>query len=450
MPRHALASPHLARALALAALAAGLACGTARGPLESEGGRAVAVCATCHGFPPGSTELAADPFAPAQRIEVRGALRPTEVTHLVHTGWRLDPAGGALVPSALGKRLACLECHENVQSVDDPDHIWRDPQTRRDPVPPPAEVRFDDPGALARRGEARAAGPAFDPATQNCSNVYCHGGGLEGSAGVAQPVRWTGGPAGQAGCGSCHGIPPPNHEPGLSITRCAVCHAPAIDATGVLNPSLHVNGTVDVAAGIATSCATCHGDRSAGVRPGDPRSAPPTDARGRAAGDPAATGIGAHQQHLRAGRLGVAVACRDCHVVPATLFAPGHVNNVTEVRLGGRAAQGGLSPSYSTATQTCSNVYCHGSFPFSKAGGAPPAPTWNGGSAAVACGFCHDLPPPPPAHRPVNVATQGCGTADPAFPTLACHGTGYTPTTVDPKLHIDGRVCPPFCTPATP
>ena len=63
------------------------------------------------------------------------------------------------------------------------------------------------------------------------------------------------------------------------------------------------------AAGTATSCAACHGDRSPGVPPGDPRSAPGyndgTDLNGRTALDSAATSIGAHAIHLTGGTLGV-------------------------------------------------------------------------------------------------------------------------------------------------
>lgn len=194
-----------------------------------------------------------------------------------------------------------------------------------------------------------------------------------------------------------------------------------------------------------TSCSTCHGDATVDVQPGDPRSAPPTDVKGRLASNPTATGIGAHQAHLVAGRLGVAVACAECHVVPTTLDAPGHMDGETEVTFGPLARKGGLSPSYDPATQTCSNVYCHGDFPSSKATPPPPAPTWNGGDEAVACGSCHDLPPPPPAHVAVDVATQGCGSS--TNPAITCHPRAYSPTKVDPKLHIDGKICPPSCTP---
>jgi predicted CxxxxCH...CXXCH cytochrome family protein len=208
----------------------------------------------------------------------------------------------------------------------------------------------------------------------------------------------------------------------------------------------------------ATSCSECHGDRTVAALPGDPASAPPNDVEGRSESDPSATAIGAHQDHLVAGVLGAAVACDECHVVPTSLISPGHLDNQVKVSFGALAAKNGLAPSYDPLTQTCSNVYCHGNFNLSKKPPSlPPAPTWRGGEAAVACGSCHDLPPPVPTHVDLQ-GISGCN-GNPRFPALACHpapgagkpGYSFDPTTgigtVDPKLHIDGRICPPSCTP---
>jgi predicted CxxxxCH...CXXCH cytochrome family protein len=158
---------------------------------------------------------------------------------------------------------------------------------------------------------------------------------------------------------------------------------------------------------------------------------------------------GAHREHVLATPgLGAPVACDECHVVPTDIEAPGHLDGVVQVAFGSQAKQGGLTPSYDASTKTCSNVYCHGNFPFSKARPPPAAPTWTEGDSAVACGTCHDIPPPVPLH--VRIGIVGCNGPDPSNPALSCHPSAYTVTSVDPKLHIDGRVCPPFCTPATP
>jgi len=400
--------------LAVALLASTVACGEAR-PLALAL-TATSDCTTCHGNP------------------------PAKDLHVVHFAADTGASGG--IPHA---QLACLQCHKNVTSENEPDHILR---ADGSPVPGPAEVRFDDPASLAavtQPGATRAGAPAYDKATRTCSNVYCHGAGLKiPTKDIVGSPNW-GAAQGSVACGNCHGIPPEDHASGITRLACHRCHGDAIDASGNVNPATHINGKVDLAADVTSSCSACHGDSSVTAAPGDPASAPPTDAENRPASDPTATSIGAHQNHLVAGVLGVKVACSECHVVPTTLLAPGHLDNQVTVTFGPLASKGGLTPGYDAAAQTCSNVYCHGNFPFSKTVLPPPKPTWNGRSAAVACGSCHDLPPPFPAHVPVNVPVQGCGTS--TNPAIACHPPAYTPSTVDPTLHIDGKVCPPFCGP---
>lgn len=381
-------------------------------------------CATCHGHPPATN------------------------AHAIH--FKADTGSG--IPHA---QFECLQCHRDIESMNQADHILRADGTA---VTTPAEVRFDDAEALAsvtQQGASRPGAPAYDPASRTCSNIYCHGTGLRAPvAGALASPTWTT-PSGGLQCDSCHGNPPANHPVGAP-GNCAQCHGDAMEATGKPNPAKHVNGTVDLIPNVTTSCASCHGDRSANVLPGDPRSAPPTDAEGRDGSDPAATSIGAHQNHVVAGVLGVAVACSECHPVPSTIFASGHFDGKVDVAFGPLASKGGLTPVYNS-DQTCSNVYCHGSFPRSKATLPPPAPAWRGGDAAVACGSCHDLPPPAPAHVVVDVVAQGCSVS--TNPVVACHpapgagkpGYSFDPAsgtgTVDPKLHIDGKVCPPFCGP---
>ena len=404
--------------LAVALLASTVACGEAR-PV------ALALtttpdCTGCHGFPPATA------------------------AHAVHFNADGGSSGGLS-----HAQFTCLHCHKNVTVVNGTDHINRADGSL---VPVPAEVRFDDPASLAavtQPGATRAGTPAYDKAARTCSNVYCHGAGLKAAAKNAGASPAWDAPQGSVSCGDCHGIPPADHPAGLTKLDCTRCHGDAIDASGVPNPAKHVSGQIDLAAGVTTSCATCHGDVTArtanppvNVPPGDPRSAPPTDAEGRPVSDASATSIGAHQNHVVAGVLGVKVACSECHVVPTTLLAPGHLDNQVTLTFGPLASKGGLTPTYDPATQTCSNVYCHGNFPSSKVTLPPTPPTWN---VAVACGTCHDLPPPFPAHVPVDVTAQGCGTT--TNPAISCHPAPYSPTTVDPTLHIDGKVCPPFCGP---
>jgi hypothetical protein len=56
------------------------------------------------------------------------------------------------------------------------------------------------------------------------------------------------------------------------------------------------------------NCTTCHGSVNA---------APPKDLSDNIS--PASRGVGAHQKHLLGGIIGKAVACTECHTVPATL-----------------------------------------------------------------------------------------------------------------------------------
>ena len=140
------------------------------------------------------------------------------------------------------------------------------------------------------------------------------------------------------------------------------------------------------------------------------------------------------------------MTCDQCHAVPATVDAPGHLDNQVTITFGSLATKGGLAPTYDPATQTCSNTYCHGGARGWRANPVVP-PSWSQGSEAIVCGACHDLPPPTPVHVAIQTA-QGCGT--PINPAFACHPAGYSKYTVDPKLHMDGQICPPNCTPVSP
>ena len=78
---------------------------------------------------------------------------------------------------------------------------------------------------------------------------------------------------------------------------------------------------------------------------------------------------------------------------------------------------------YDQATQTCSSTYCHGSFVGGN--GANPI-TW-GAAGKLTCTSCHGAPPAVATH-PANPGT--CGD---------CH-PGYTNTTVNVALHVNGQL----------
>ncbi len=182
-------------------------------------------------------------------------------------------------------------------------------------------------------------------------------------------------------CRQCHAA---DYSGGIVDASCITCHS---------NP------------GGPEACNTCHGVLA------DPmRIAPPRDLSGNTS--PTELTVGAHAQHLYDNMLGKKVFCEACHVVPQSIYDPGHVDTEppAEVILGDLAVFNVASnAAYDPSTGTCSNIYCHGNFEYLKADADPInqfayiedkmignnfTVIWNkvDGSQMV-CGSCHDLPP---------------------------------------------------------
>jgi len=91
-------------------------------------------------------------------------------------------------------------------------------------------------------------------------------------------------------------------------------------SSGCLDGISDVNGpdqTPPNAEPLAGCAMACHG--------ADSSNAPPKSVSG--ATDTSSTAVGAHQQHLNPSPAWHAkVDCADCHVVPATVDAPGHMD----------------------------------------------------------------------------------------------------------------------------
>ena len=210
-------------------------------------------------------------------------------------------------------------------------------------------------------------------------------------------------------CGTCHGLPPAAPHPDVGAgSNCGSCHT-GYTATTV-NLATHVDGKVDVA---SLTCSSCHGDPARANTTLNPRlsAAPPRGSKGETAVSSRA--VGAHALHLKAGN---SFACTECHVVPTSTA---HANGTAEVAFGTLAGTGAASPAWNGTT--CSNVYCHGSF---TGGNTAYAPTWTS-PVAASCGTCHGVPPAAP-----HTQNTDCST---------CH-TGYTSTTVNASLHVNGVV----------
>ncbi len=237
------------------------------------------------------------------------------------------------------------------------------------------------------------AGARYDRAEGTCT-VACHNRG-----GTRPTPGWRDG--GPLGCGSCHGAPPRDHYPG----RCSTCHAEANDTGTALRPGpLHMNGRVDVGDG-SGDCSSCHGRDGTGW-----------------------PDVAGHTLH-RTGARSRPVVCSSCHVVPARVDSPGHLNGVVEVVFSGPALLRGARPTWQGGA--CADVACHG------AGLITPGPVlrWDHGSSAPSCGGCHGTPPPAP-----HPAERTCA-------SVLCHGAGVAPsqsglviTEAGRRQHIDGVV----------
>lgn len=380
-------------------------------------------CTSCHGDPsrPGSPLLQAAP--PASPHGGDGG------AHLAH----------------LQRGVACGACHVVPTSPGHSNGV--------------VEVAFS--GVALAQGAA----PTFSGGqVGTCSGVYCHGATLNAGGKLPQP-SWSGGPL---ACDACHGAPPPNHDP--SSTSCSVCHPGTVKPDGTIDVAggLHANGTVEASGGhpagwadptqhgyaaktgLAT-CKACHGQDLDGVGGTGPscagchaaagyaswqsnctfchgtqvttytaaslvQAAPPKGTRGETLASSRA--VGAHQRHLSGGTVGPAVACSECHVVPADLS---HLDGSASITFGPTATAQGAKPVWSGAT--CASTYCHGG---TLAGGSNTAPSWTAGSTQTTCGSCHGLPPSTGQHA--EHAGRSCGD---------CH-PGYTATSVDPATHVDG------------
>jgi hypothetical protein len=160
-------------------------------------------------------------------------------------------------------------------------------------------------------------------------------------------------------------------------------------------------------------------------------------------------GVGAHQSHLQDSDLwtGNAALCENCHVVPATFDAPGHLDDnapQAELAFGGIATQDGLlNPTYDFSGQTCSGTYCHGGFVFTLAESDNPrgyaeetiegndvSVVWTEvGTGQAQCGSCHGIPPTGHIASPPNECFR-------------CHSrvVDESLNIINPSLHINGEI----------
>ncbi|HLF14137.1 MAG TPA: CxxxxCH/CxxCH domain-containing protein, partial [Bacteroidota bacterium] len=188
--------------------------------------------------------------------------------------------------------------------------------------------------------------------------------------------------------------------------------------------------------------------------------APPSDLGGNTASG--APGVGAHAKHVLGGSLAPKVWCYECHTVPTSVYAAGHVDSdlPAEVPMNGpmaRTASDGIDPvpAHDFGTLTCANTYCHGNWRTRKADspnqfaymdsvmtGANASPIWTGGSGEAKCGTCHHtIPDPPAAPDSLMYIPQG-HIPQPNISCGNCH-LGVVDDEgkiADRTLHINGKI----------
>ena len=286
------------------------------------------------------------------------------------------------------RALACDECHTVPADRDDPGHL-----------DDTAGAELDFFGVATTGGNS----VSYDATTLTCSGTWCHG---PSDPGGSTSPEWTS--SDPLGCSDCHGFPPPTPHP--DYAECWVCHGNVDDTLAFVDPTLHINGSVE----LNSACNACHGS--------DDSNAPPIDLLGNT--DPASPGVGAHQAHLAGSGLGRTLACDECHVVPTAVDDAGHLDSTVgaELDFSGVAATGGNAVGYDDTALTCSGTWCHG--PSDPA--ASVSPEWTS-AGPLGCTDCHGLPPAAP-HVNVTIC-------------YACH-TNVTDSFqfVDPDLHINGEV----------
>jgi len=363
--------------------------------------------------------------------------------------------------SRLRGLLDCSECHLNPTKVEDPGHLDSDL---------PAEITF---GELARN---EGAEPLWDADGAQCNNVYCHGAFKYGNRGNA-PV-WTNVGAGQAVCGTCHGLPPSSETGHVQMDQCDLCHGTVVDEDrNIKDRTLHINGKADFQAhpggwvdvgheefhgkelaktgwnlvecqqchgtdyrggitgsscfvchtGGPVACTTCHGNTSGDVELAF-NWAPPEDVDGQ--WETTFRGVGAHQTHVQNSTLRDALDCSACHIKPMQVEDPGHLDSElpAEVPFGELARDEGSEPLWDADGAQCNSVYCHGAFQY---GNKDNAPIWtNVGVGQAACGTCHGLPPPAETG---HVQMDKCS---------LCHGSVVDEdgNFEDRTLHVNGKM----------
>ncbi|MFC1546907.1 hypothetical protein ACFL5M_00110 [Candidatus Neomarinimicrobiota bacterium] len=199
----------------------------------------------------------------------------------------------------------------------------------------------------------------------------------------------------------------------FDFADCQDCHGSNLDG-GVVDFSCS-NVTCHTATDGVYACDNCHSSATSNL--------PFTNVRNET--DSTVASVGLHNSHLSPVRaVRPAMACDDCHEVPASMWATGHIDatpDEAEVPFGTLATHSGsLTPVWDHSGGTCADTYCHGNFAFAKDTssyqfayedtvmvGNNATASWTevytGGNF---CSFCHGYPPT--GHYQTFTTCGGC------------------------------------------
>ena len=305
----------------------------------------------------------------------------------------------------IGVNFACAECHGGTVATD---------------------TAIADKAAHVNRyvdyTGSKAGGRAnYDASTKQCSSIYCHSNGKQGTTAVAyaDPPSWTSG--GALGCNGCHGTGnakgAPDYVsggPGTASANshqrhtlsnalapeasCGACHRDTTaNGTAIrkdISPPRHLSGSPDIFFNITggsydhstRSCSTyCHSngapfDRAIAHKPVTWGGASQTCS---SCHDGAGLSTGLSGRHGRHTGGSYSLTCERCHSTTASgstaIAAKGlHVNAAKDVSF----REGGV---YS-AGKGCNSTYCHSD----GRGGQPVIfVNWSSSNTAMACYSCH-------------------------------------------------------------
>jgi hypothetical protein len=197
----------------------------------------------------------------------------------------------------------------------------------------------------------------------------------------------------------------------FDFADCQDCHGSNLDG-GVVDFSCSVS--CHTATDGVFACDNCHS--------GPTSSLPFTNVRNET--DSTVASVGLHNSHLSPVRaVRPAMDCDDCHLVPTSMWATGHIDatpDEAEVPFGILATlNGSLTPLWDHSNGTCADTYCHGNFAFADDTSSNawaytvPDSIIVGSNATVSwtevytgdefCTFCHSYPPTG------HIASNTCG-----------------------------------------